>query len=1602
ENIKQALVGSDTTQLIDLPAIGQISILESNNYPGANKLLSRVISNNGSILSYAEFTELHDFWQKQRMLLEPKDDFERHSRFNAQDSLDRAVRWVLNQLDAPILTDYIKRHIFEKKLQIDDAADFIYEVFTRKNTLSNTPEFVDMIWNLYLDEKNTVEHNIHFLDIVVYANEHFYLDNSLKHRIQSTLNQGNDHESHKALSVLLQLNLREEKFGNLIRLIHDSGNHSASVAAYAYLQSRFIGLQRPDGAGLEGRGGMYESTTDEQGMANALAKHAQSAAFFIEGLDDARRSLGLGAEVAARKVINYARALDRGAYTPGEHGRTWFTHLRRIAHNVRGYTPDFLQHIEGVLNFWLTGDEDILVQEWDNLLSMVYSAIEETVPGKTVKYHAILKHLQNEVIRAGLIPESEVTFVDSIREIDEEVLVNLLPKADDVFRSDDIEKMEYMLRLFFALNEKFGLTDKSIIPNIKGGPVDDYGSEYRAQAIAQSLDFANGQYEHLIQLIDSEASPQAIFGAVADLRYSIHHHLQQPRPLEENAAEYYDDEGESGSDNKLILDMDYELRRLGRILIAEALEPIDNSDSSTQIDAIVSIAKFVYSSGFGGSVFEQLLTELEYGELKASQVRDLSKLLRLEVQKALMRVDAELRFALTHFWTNNTDPRGLTDEWSEFVLTEEREVVYGDHRHEEEFITEAGIESLENELTESVVRNSNLLALESSLRKLERNLSAELSSDDDPWVRSSPNTMSFDDLNPFFIRSSDPSPQGDKLLLSWFGKKLSNLYRMINRDIPIPPFFGISAKLMAQKSILESPKFRNKVSEEIVDLRQRSTYPDLKFLLYARSGSAFMLPGLLVTIPNLGMNDTEVLNLAASTGDEWFAYDTYAEFIRSYAVHVLGIEEAKFQAVLDIYNKEELDIDAMKLGVTKYKAIITSEGHQIPDNIDDQAIEAIKVVYDSWDSVEAREYRDTHQISQEWGTTVIMQQAGFGNLETTETGEISGAGHASLRVQPNGSHVLFGRFRFRSIGEQLMTRADQNYILLSKAERRNDSTQTLEELRPDLYQKILQWTLKIKGIFHYDPMIEFVIQEDEVLITQSDDDYITDQYPEFETTEDSPIAIGYPVSGGALRGWVATNIEESKELLERYQKEKPDDIDGVILLIHRVSPEIINQIPQEIHIVSKIMSVHAKTLAQDRGITAISGIEDMHLDAEANTWTLGGQTLQNGEVISIDGHANAMVYHTSGNIYSGSLPIKAKQPSAANSRMTLVQNAIPDYQPININAANPNNTFGDSKTTLGARLAGGAIDLQTAYEQSQGDLGQIELFIARVDRTIGIEEGVKIALGDLVLSFRRDGESNSTLLVDGLLPGKPVLLNVKDILLDERSRPTEAVLKLSDLQMLLKMADAKRLVITQPLAEPAIVVLHVDSLTSSNSEANEVLIQNIAQQIKSLDQQISIQLEGSWANQEIWLGHNSISSRINAPMAKLSDETNYVHLLGKADSVLIGRNIDVHHRWVALNNSTKAGEVPIFADGSIMSYVNGVAGFNAEDLDNPQGTAIETAYRFYKAISQNTNITLVEFVQIIIDPSQAKAYAISPIARININAALRLYDLMKRQTARSA
>ena len=144
--------------------------------------------------------------------------------------------------------------------------------------------------------------------------------------------------------------------------------------------------------------------------------------------------------------------------------------------------------------------------------------------------------------------------------------------------------------------------------------------------------------------------------------------------------------------------------------------------------------------------------------------------------------------------------------------------------------------------------------------------------------------------------------EGDKDQKDLLGGKGANLAEMTKLGLPVPPGFTITTDAcraylrdgaVPDELAVQVTKALREVEEE---LRRELGAASDPLLVSVRSGAKFSMPGMMETVLNIGLNDASVEGLAAASGDERFAWDSYRRLIQMFGKTVLDIESEHFSA----------------------------------------------------------------------------------------------------------------------------------------------------------------------------------------------------------------------------------------------------------------------------------------------------------------------------------------------------------------------------------------------------------------------------------------------------------------------------------------------------------------------------------------------------------------------------------------------------------------------------------------------------------------------------------------------------------------------------------
>lgn len=508
--------------------------------------------------------------------------------------------------------------------------------------------------------------------------------------------------------------------------------------------------------------------------------------------------------------------------------------------------------------------------------------------------------------------------------------------------------------------------------------------------------------------------------------------------------------------------------------------------------------------------------------------------------------------------------------------------------------------------------------------------------------------------------------EGSKDMRDLLGGKGANLAEMTKIGLPVPFGFTISTdacKDYLNKGGMLDDEIVREVYEHLDELEQvmGKKFGDIEnpLLVSVRSGAPVSMPGMMDTILNLGLNDDSVKGLAAKTGNERFAYDSYRRFIQMFGDVVMEIPKSKFDQIFDGRKKEvgaEYDVDLktedLKVIIEGYKELVKAElGREFPQNPKDQLMEAIQAVFRSWNNERAILYRKLNNISASLGTAVNVQSMVFGN-----TGENSGTGVAFTRSPVNGENKIFGEFLVNAQGEDVVAGI-----------RTPQPIDQMKESFPDVYGKFEDIARILED--HYKDMqdMEFTVEEGKLFMLQTRNgkrtaeaavkvavDMVNEEkidketaimriapeqidqllHPAFDAEElkkHTPIGKGLPASPGAACGEIVFSADDAAVAKEAGKK--------VVLAREETSPEdLAGMVAAEGILTARGgMTSHAAVVARGMGKCCVAGCHDITVYEEEKYMEIHGVKYHEGDMISING--------TDGSVYAAEIATKAPELS---------------------------------------------------------------------------------------------------------------------------------------------------------------------------------------------------------------------------------------------------------------------------------------------------------------------------------------------------------------------
>ena len=528
------------------------------------------------------------------------------------------------------------------------------------------------------------------------------------------------------------------------------------------------------------------------------------------------------------------------------------------------------------------------------------------------------------------------------------------------------------------------------------------------------------------------------------------------------------------------------------------------------------------------------------------------------------------------------------------------------------------------------------------------------------------------------------------------GGKGANLAEMNLIGVPVPPGFTITTDTCNE--YFEKGKdevvalLKDEVAKSVAHIENlmNSKFGDAEnpLLVSVRSGARASMPGMMDTILNLGLNDTVVAGLAAKTGNERFAYDSYRRFVQMYGDVVLGMKPVNkedidpFEAIIEKVKEQrgitldnELTVDELKQLVTLFKEAIKQQtGKDFPNDPMEQLWGAICAVFDSWMNERAILYRKMEGIPAEWGTAVTVMAMVFGNM-----GDSSATGVCFSRDAATGENIFNGEYLVNAQGEdvvagirtpqQITKEGSQRWAKQQciEEEVRASKYPSMEEAMPEIYAQLNALQDKLEKHYHDMQDMEFTVQEGKLWFLQTRNGKRTgtamvkiamdllaegeiDEKTALERCEPNKLdellhpifdkqalaqakvlTRGLPASPGAACGQIVFFADDAKEWHEAGRQ--------VVMVRIETSPEDLAGMSAAEGILTARggMTSHAAVVARGMGKCCVSGAGAINVDYKTRTVEIDGVVLKEGDYISING--------STGEVYFGQVKTKPAEVS---------------------------------------------------------------------------------------------------------------------------------------------------------------------------------------------------------------------------------------------------------------------------------------------------------------------------------------------------------------------
>jgi pyruvate, orthophosphate dikinase len=304
---------------------------------------------------------------------------------------------------------------------------------------------------------------------------------------------------------------------------------------------------------------------------------------------------------------------------------------------------------------------------------------------------------------------------------------------------------------------------------------------------------------------------------------------------------------------------------------------------------------------------------------------------------------------------------------------------------------------------------------------------------------------------------------------------------------------------------------------------------------------------------------------------------------------------------------------------------------------------AVRQVFDSWDSPRAIGYRRMHRIPPDLGTAAIVQGMVFGNRDPR-----SGTGVIFTRNPSSGEKSMFGEYLPQTQGQDLVSGSKTPQPVSALASQMPEAYRELERMANDLElhfrdMQDIEFTVESGRLYilqtrsgkrsgfaaikiAIDMVDENVITPQEALLMVRPEDLQALLHRQIKSPQRyRPLTKGLNAAPGATTGTVVFDVTEAVSLA---QKAVP-----VILVRPETSPDDILGIVASHGVLTQKggLTSHAAIVTRAMGKPCVCGATDILINLAEQHFEVRGQVVKKGDEITIDG--------TTGNVYCGALEL---------------------------------------------------------------------------------------------------------------------------------------------------------------------------------------------------------------------------------------------------------------------------------------------------------------------------------------------------------------------------